>query len=67
MRFRKRLEKGLKHLAVAVIVAAAGAFLALRWYNAHNTVAPPAKQQTGYKAADRERLERLIHEGAKDD
>lgn len=67
MKLRKKLEKGLRHLAVAVIIASVAGFLFLRWQQAHNTVSPPVKKQAGYNADDRHKLDQLIHEGAKDD
>ena len=64
----------LKYGAVAVIAAAVTAFFFLH-KNIENTVVPAltqAKPQvpkpgTGYKAEDREKLEKLIHNGGKDD
>ncbi len=71
MRNKKRIETGLKYLAVAVIAATASAFFVLhRQADSHtniNTLPHPEKQQVGYKAEDRKKLEQIIHQGSKDD
>ncbi len=66
MRYRRHIGN-LKYLAAASVVAAAGVFLFLHYNAKENTLPPPEKHQTGYKAEDREKLEQLIHQGAKDD
>ena len=71
---RGRKYIALKYGAVAVIAAAVTAFFFLH-KSVENTVVPaltaakPQQQQpgTGYKAEDREKLEKLIHNGGKDD
>jgi hypothetical protein len=77
---RGRKYIALKYGAVAVIAAAVTAFFFLH-KNIENTVLPTlvhvpvltaAKPQqpkpgTGYKEEDREKLEKLIHNGGKDD
>jgi hypothetical protein len=67
MRRAKRFGS-LKYLIVAVIAAAAASAFFLLHRGAQDTPPPhPQKQQTGYKAEDRKKLEQLIHQGAKDD
>ena len=67
---RRKSHEILKYLAVAILAAAATAFFFLY----HKAGPAPLsgrqqaeKQQTGYKEEDRQRLERLIHDGGKDD
>ena len=68
---RRKYREVLKYLAVAVIAAAATAFFFLRppvtTSPSLSPAAAPEKKTTGYKAEDRQKLERLIHEGSKDD
>jgi hypothetical protein len=65
---KKKLEKFLKQLAIVVILSSVASFLFLRWQAQQSkAVPPPAKQEAGYTKQDRERLEQLIHEGAKND
>ena len=68
---RRKYREALKYLAVAVIAAAATAFFFLHpavMGSPSLTLAPsPEKKTTGYKAEDRQRLERLIHNEGKDD
>jgi len=68
MRHAKHVKR-LRYLAAAIIVAAVSAFSFLHYYP-HDTAPPhPAKRQTGvgYKAEDRQKLEQIIHQRAKDD
>ena len=64
---RRKYREALKYLAVAVIAAAATAFFFLRPVVTVTPQPSPEKKAEGYKAEDRQRLERLIHEGSKDD
>lgn len=65
---RKRKWK-LKYLALAVLAGIAAAYLFLDRGGFSGMAPQPLlqKQQTGYKAEDRLELERLIHEGTKND
>jgi hypothetical protein len=76
MRRKKHLE-ALKYLAVTVIAVAVTAFFFMHRETTHQATAdntPPLlvkrtaeKPQTGYKPEDRQKLEKLIHDGGKDD
>ncbi len=66
MRRRKRIGR-LKILAVVIIAAAVGGFFFLRRDMNKNAAPPVEKHQIGYKAEDRQKLEQLIHQGAKSD
>jgi len=70
MRRRKRLD-AVKYLLAAVIAAGITAFFFLHRETVKETTSlnpqPLAKQQTGYKTEDRQKLEKLIHNGGKDD
>jgi hypothetical protein len=73
MRRSRRLPENLKYLAVAALAVSATAFFFLHGETGVPT--PPvlsarqaeAKQQAGYRQEDRQKLEKLIHEGSKDD
>ena len=67
MHHRKHVHR-LRYPIIAVTLAMIGVFLFMH-RNDSKISAPslPEKQQTGYKAEDRQKLEQLIHQGAKDD
>jgi hypothetical protein len=73
MRQRKHHLRRVQYAAVSVAAGALLAFLFLHHQQRDSVkpeglLAPAAeKPQTGYKPGDRAKLERLIHEGAKDD
>lgn len=65
---RRKYAEPLKYLSAAVIAASVTAFFFLHREARDNAPPPhPVKQQTGYKAEDRRKLEQLIHKGSKDD
>ena len=66
MRRKKHTEK-LKYLAALLVLTVFGAFFVLHRHMDENVPAVAGKKQIGYKAEDRQKLEQLIHKGAKDD
>jgi hypothetical protein len=63
---KNKARKRLKLLALAVIAGAIPVYLVLHTL-ALRPIPPPREHQAGYKAEDRQKLEQLIHEGAKND
>lgn len=67
MHHRKHIHR-LRYPIIAITLAMIGVFLFMHRNDVKTS--PPLlseKQQTGYKAEDRQKLEQLIHRGAKDD
>jgi hypothetical protein len=64
---RKKHFSYLKAAALAVIIFSVAAFFVLRRERGANIAPMVEKHQAGYKAEDRAKLEKLIHEGTKND
>lgn len=68
---KKVAHKKLKQLALAIIAGCVATFFLFRtdFFRAYieKRMAEPQESQTGYKAKDRLRLEKLIHEESEND